>query len=208
MSGELELTYRERAIVGVDEVGRGALAGPVTVAAVVLDGDLISEALSGIDNVCREFRDSKKVPKSIRAAVASKVYGAALVWNIVSIPNWVIDNVGIRSATLVGMKEAAVPVAAKFDFPLIIVDGVDVFGGTNHHVVAKKKADNRSWSVAAASLIAKVTRDALMTEIHLSYDDRYGFDVHFGYGTKTHLKALEEHGPSEWHRMSFKPCRR
>ena len=179
-------------VAGVDEVGRGPLAGPVVVAAVILDPDHLPDGLN----------DSKKLTASVRERLFTEIMRHAHV-AIASIPAARIDAINIRQATFEAMAGAVNGLAVRADFALI--DGRDV-PPLPCPAEALIGGDRRSLSIAAASIIAKVTRDRMMTLLAQTYPD-YGFEKHMGYGTAKHLKALDLHGPTPLHRMSFAPLK-
>ena len=180
-------------VAGVDEVGRGPLAGPVVAAAVILDPDHLPDGLN----------DSKKLTASVRERLFTEIMRHAHV-AIASIPAARIDAINIRQATFEAMAGAVNGLAVRADFALI--DGRD-FPPLPCPAEALIGGDRRSLSIAAASIIAKVTRDRMMTLLAQTYPD-YGFEKHMGYGTAKHLKALALHGPTPLHRMSFAPLKR
>jgi ribonuclease HII len=176
-------------IAGVDEAGRGPLAGPVFAAAVILPAD----------NPLPATMDSKKVTAKKREVLFFEVKEAALAWHIAMVDHTIIDSTNILKATLKAMVEA---VKNLTDTPeMILVDG-------NHspfvasHSRALKKGDGLSQSIGAASILAKVARDSYMIEMHEKYP-QYGFDRHKGYGTREHMEAIAKHGPCPVHRRSF-----
>ncbi len=179
-------------VAGVDEVGRGPLAGPVVAAAVILDPDHLPDGLN----------DSKKLTASVRERLFTEIMRHAHV-AIASIPAERIDAINIRQATFEAMAGAVNGLAVRADFALI--DGRDV-PPLPCPAEALIGGDRRSLSIAAASIIAKVTRDRMMTLLAQTYPD-YGFEKHMGYGTEKHLKALDLHGPTPLHRMSFAPLK-
>ena len=179
-------------IAGVDEAGRGPLAGPVVAAAVVLPDDF---ALDGLT-------DSKKVS----AAKREKFYAiltatAEILWAVAEATVEEIDRLNILHATHLAMGRAIERLPKRADHAL--VDGLPVRGLTVDHT-ALVEGDSLSLSIAAASIIAKVTRDRLMVELDAQYP-QYGFARHKGYGVREHLEALRNHGPSPVHRRSFQP---
>jgi ribonuclease HII len=180
-------------VAGIDEVGRGPLAGPVCVAAVILDRDNLPQGLD----------DSKKLNPKRRAALAEEIYASALAVSIAMAPAAEVDALNIRGATLAAMARAAQALALPPAFALI--DGRDA-----PELICPARAvvggDAVSMSIAAASIVAKVARDRLMARLDLLYPV-YGFARHAGYGTKAHLEALRRHGPCPEHRRSFAPVR-
>jgi|SRR5579875_142985 len=183
-------------IAGVDEVGRGSLAGPVVAAAVVLPLDS-----SDMIGALRGCRDSKKLPAERRLALDAVIRDVALAVGVSFVPRSVIDRRGIAAASRLAMHGAIRALALPPDALLI-----DAFAlkRCRHTQVAFPKADEQSLSVAAASIVAKVRRDAWMTTLARRFPE-YGFERHKGYGTREHLEALRRFGPSPVHRQSFAP---
>ena len=178
-----------RHAAGVDEAGRGALAGPVVAAAVILPDDAM---IPGLD-------DSKRLSPPKRDALFDKISGIATAIGVGRIEAAEVDAINIRRANLLAMKEA---VEALVPAPgHLLVDGIDAIDwqGAQTTVVG---GDARSISIAAASIIAKVTRDRIMVACDPEFPE-YGFARHKGYGTSAHLAALQAHGPSAAHRRSF-----
>jgi len=188
MSG---LTYPAGLICGIDEAGRGPLAGPVVAAAVILDP---SRPLPGID-------DSKKLSAVKRERLAPLIREQALCWAVAEASVEEIDRLNILQATLLAMQRAVAALSLRPERAL--VDGnrcprLDI------PVTAIVKGDGQIASIAAASILAKTVRDAGMRVLHRDYP-RYGFDRHMGYPTAAHFAALKQHGPSPAHRRSFGP---
>lgn len=187
-----------RFIAGVDEAGRGPLAGPVVAAAVVLDPDNIPAGLN----------DSKKLSRRARLERLDAILAnAAVSWRACSAA--MIDRVNIRQATLGAMTGA---VHGLQQFPdAMLIDGNDRPAELTNlpngaHCSTLVRGDARSLSIAAASIVAKCVRDAIMDQTAQSWP-QYGFERHAGYGTAFHLEALERHGPCPVHRCSFTPVR-
>jgi len=180
-----------RSVVGVDEAGRGPLAGPVVVAAVRLNPNRIPQGLN----------DSKKLTPERRAELFEEILAVADV-AIVSAPPSDILNLNIRGATLAAMTRAvrALPSAAD----CVLIDGRDIPPGLPCPGIALIGGDGRSVSIAAASIVAKVMRDRMCAIMDCDAPD-FGFAGHKGYGTAAHLKALNRHGPSRHHRSAFAP---
>lgn len=178
-------------VCGVDEAGRGPLAGPVAVAAVVLD---LTRPIKGLN-------DSKKIDSSARDALCDEICRHAHV-AVVFASAARIDAMNIRGATLWAMREAvrALPVAPDH----VLVDGCDLPPGLSCPGEAVIQGDARSQSIAAASIVAKVSRDRLMRRLGACYP-LYGFERHMGYGVPEHLEALRRYGATPHHRRSFKP---
>ncbi|HEX9092453.1 MAG TPA: ribonuclease HII [Coriobacteriia bacterium] len=178
-------------VAGVDEVGRGALAGPVTAAAVVLDVDVL---VTGLD-------DSKRLSPAKREQVAGEVATRATAWCVAHADAGEIDAVGIGAATRLAMRRAVAGLDRAVDH--VLVDGNDVRIG--FPATAVVGGDASCACIAAASVIAKVTRDALMVGMEQAHPG-YGFAVNKGYGTGEHVEAIRRLGPSPVHRRSFAPC--
>lgn len=181
-----------RIVAGIDEAGRGPLAGPVCVAAVVLPDDFTHALLN----------DSKQLSEVKRERLYEEITGDSRIrWHCVSIQPDEIDRINILQATWEGMQRAALGLQPLPDAALI--DGKPVKNFPLHQV-ALVKGDSLSYSIAAASIIAKVTRDRLMVEMARQHPE-YGFEIHKGYPTPAHLAALKQHGPCPHHRRSFRP---
>ena len=191
-SHEADLRARgARVVAGVDEAGRGPLAGPVVVSAVVLDPAAIPAGLN----------DSKKLTAERRAALFEEILAVADV-AITSAPPSDILNLNIRGATLAAMARAVRALPCQPD--LALIDGRDVPPGLPCPGIALVGGDGRSVSIAAASIVAKVMRDRMCEIMHCDAPD-FGFAGHKGYGTAAHLKALNFHGPTRHHRSAFAP---
>jgi ribonuclease HII len=184
-----------RHIAGVDEVGRGPLAGPVAVAAVILNP---ADLPKGVD-------DSKALAAAEREKLFEIILRKALSVAIAFASAEEIDLLNIRVATLAAMARAVNALSLRPAFAL--VDGCDWPPGLCCEGRAIVKGDASSLSIAAASIVAKVARDRMMTRLDALYPD-YGFARHVGYGTKVHLEALARCGPTPFHRLSFAPLRR
>ncbi len=180
-----------RRVCGVDEVGRGCLAGPVVAGAVVLHPDHHIPGLS----------DSKKVPATEREALYEQITSRALLWAVAEASPAEIDTINIHQASLQAMRRAVMALAPLPDVVLVdafrIPDLLMAQRGVVH-------GDQRCAAIAAASIIAKVTRDRQMCQLH-ARDPRYGFDRHKGYATADHLAAVRQFGYSAVHRQSFSP---
>ena len=181
-------------IAGVDEAGRGSLVGPVVVAAVILPGDIYLERLD----------DSKKISAKVREELYDKIISAAVSWSVVGVDIDEIDTLNIYQATIVGMKRAVENLNVTPEF--VLTDAMKVDFGEKISTQAIVHGDALSASIAAASIIAKVTRDRLADEWALKYP-AYGFERNRGYGTAEHLAAIEKFGPCPIHRRSFNPVK-
>ena len=182
-----------RIVAGADEAGRGPLAGPVVAAAVILDW---SNVPGGLD-------DSKQLTARRRDQLFDAIMVSCQVAIASSCPRQ-IDRTDIRKASLDAMRRALTALPERAGFALF--DGRDVPDGIGIAGKAVVKGDARCLSIAAASIVAKVTRDRMMIRAAERYP-QYGFDEHMGYGTRAHLDALAELGPCPLHRMSFRPIR-
>jgi ribonuclease HII len=181
-------------VAGVDEAGRGPLAGPVVAAAVILD-DL--KPIAGLN-------DSKKLTEKRREKLYDEIMAKALCCSIAEASVQEIDSLNILQATLLAMRRAVDGLRLK---PVkVLVDGnrLPVLDVRAEAIV---QGDALVPAISAASILAKVHRDRLCAQLHLKYP-QYGFDRHKGYGTAEHLQALTQHGPSPWHRNSFSPVAR
>lgn len=191
-------------ILGADEVGRGALAGPVVAAAVILaSGD-------GLDGV----RDSKMLAPAERTRQAAHIRAGAIAvaWSFVA-PS-VIDRINIRQASLLALRRAVHRAVRQVELRsprplagspwLALIDGNDPVPGLRVAQQTVVRGDAQSCAIAAASIIAKTVRDGFMERIAAEYPD-YGFDRHKGYGTDEHRAAIDRLGPCRWHRLSFSP---
>ena len=180
-------------VCGVDEAGRGPLAGPVSAAAVILDAANPIEGLA----------DSKKLSEKQRDQLAPLIRERALAWAVAYADVEEIDHLNILQATLLAMKRAVLALHTRPH--QVLVDGL-YCPQTGIPSQAIVKGDSTVAAISAASILAKTARDELMLRLHEQYP-QYGFDGHKGYPTPAHLAALRAHGVSEIHRRSFKPVR-
>ncbi len=176
-------------IAGVDEVGRGPLAGPVCVAAVVMPFDDIIE---GVD-------DSKKLSEKKRDLLFEQIKEKAIAFCVEMVDEQTIDKINILEATKLCMKNAIEGLSLKPD--IVLVDAISKLD-VEVKIRGIIKGDALSYSIGCASILAKVTRDRFMAELAKEYPE-YGFEKHKGYGTKAHIEALKEYGPCIYHRLSF-----
>ncbi|MEG1612664.1 MAG: ribonuclease HII [Clostridia bacterium] len=186
-----EKMYLERGmryICGVDEVGRGPLAGPVTVTAIIMD---LSKIIDGVD-------DSKKVSEKKRERLYDEIISASICCETVSIENTVIDEINILNATKRAMKQAIMSLDVKPD--IVLIDAVQLEIPYLTHAIIK--GDELSYSIGAASIIAKVHRDRLMREYAKMYPEYY-FEKNKGYGSAQHIEAIKKFGATPIHRKSF-----
>ena len=181
-----------KVIVGVDEAGRGPLAGPVVAAACILSRTYIN----------KEINDSKQLSEKKREELFEVIKKDAIAYGVGIVSAEEIDTLNIYEATKKAMKEAINNLKVKFD--LILTDAMPL-KGFDVEVVPIIKGDAKAMPIAAASIIAKVTRDHMMEELGKKYPE-YGFEVHKGYGTAKHMEALKKYGPIKGiHRYSYKP---
>jgi ribonuclease HII len=178
-------------VAGVDEVGRGCLAGPVVAAAVVLN------PARYVPRVC----DSKTVTALERARLYERITRTAVAWGVAAAGPEEIDRINIHQASLRAMQRAVLGLEPIPDFVLVDAFRIPDLPVAQRAVI---HGDSRCTAIAAASIVAKVTRDRLMFELH-QRDPRYGFDRHKGYATQDHLHAVAQFGYSEAHRRSFRP---
>lgn len=176
-------------IAGVDEAGRGPLAGPVYACAIIMRED----------NIIPEVNDSKKLSEKKREALYDIILENAIAYSIASVDEKTIDEINILNATMLAMERAIQGLTIKPD--MVLIDG-----NQNRNITAVNrtviKGDSLSYNIAAASVIAKVSRDRYIREMDVKYPE-YGFAKHKGYGTKDHMEVLREIGPCEIHRRTF-----
>jgi ribonuclease HII len=188
------LTEGYQFIAGVDEVGRGALAGPVVAAAVILN----------LDDLPSGINDSKKLTRRQREHLTTEIQARALAFSMALVGPQEIDRINILRASLNAMFSAVKLLNPPSDY--VLIDGNQRISQLSCSQQSVVKGDNLSVSIAAASIIAKVARDKLMKE----YDEKYpgyGFATHVGYGTRSHQEALTRLGPSPIHRLTFQGVR-
>jgi ribonuclease HII len=178
-------------VAGVDEVGRGCLAGPVLAGAVVLDPDCY------IPRVC----DSKTVTALERERLYDRITSKAVAWSVISVEPDEIDRINIHQASLRAMQRAVLSLTPLPDMVLVDAFRIPDIPMAQRRVI---HGDAKCTAIAAASIVAKVTRDRLMLQLH-GRDPRYGFDRHKGYATREHLDAVSRFGYSEVHRRTFRP---
>ncbi|OGC70729.1 ribonuclease HII [candidate division WWE3 bacterium RIFOXYC1_FULL_39_7] len=203
-------------IAGVDEVGRGPLAGPIVAAAVILDLEYIfnsysvgeshrnNDVLSEKAELYSQINDSKKLTHVKRTKLSSFIISEAVSYSIFEVSNQDLDRDGLRIATQTLFREAVKSLSIQPEHVLtdhFKIKSLDPKIQTNIN-----QGDARSISIAAASIIAKVYRDALMENMHKMYPG-YGFQHNKGYGTREHIEAIKKLGPTEIHRKSFEPLR-
>ncbi len=188
---ELKLYERNiEYICGIDEAGRGPLAGPVVIGAVILPQDSFIEGVN----------DSKKISEKKREKIYDQIIEEAVAWSVGIVDEKTIDEINILNATKLGVKLALEGLKQKPD--VIMVDALNNMDTLGIPYISVIKGDAKNYSIAAASIIAKVTRDRMMKE----WDDvypAYGFAKHKGYGTAEHIRIIKEQGPCSIHRRSF-----
>lgn len=188
------LIVPEGLVCGIDEAGRGPLAGPVVAAAVILD---LSRPIDGLN-------DSKKLSEKKRAALAVDIREKALAWCVAEASVEEIDTLNILHATMLAMTRAVAGLQVSPERAMVDGNRCPKLAIPAEAVV---KGDGKIASIAAASILAKTVRDSGMLELHRTYP-QYGFDRHMGYPTAAHFAALEAHGASPVHRKSFGPVAR
>lgn len=181
-----------RLVAGVDEVGRGALFGPVFAAAVILP----------TDRPIRGLRDSKVLTRERRETLSARIRERAIAWAVGSVDAFEIDRVNILQASRLAMRQAVLKLRPLADY--LLIDAVTVDVAIDQEAIIH--GDAVSQCIAAASIVAKVERDACIREWD-SIFPQYGLKNHKGYSTPEHWKALENHGPTAMHRFSFWPVR-
>lgn len=187
---DYDLKYKGKTVAGVDEAGRGPLAGPVVCACAVmpLEADKIIEGIN----------DSKKLTEKKREELYDKIISRALSYSIVAIDEKIIDNINILNATKLGMKKAVEDLKIKPDIVLTDAVKIDITLPQENII----KGDAKSYNIAAASILAKVYRDRLMKTLSQKYPN-YNFAKHKGYGTKEHIENIRKYGKCEIHRVTF-----
>ncbi len=175
---------------GADEAGRGAWAGPLVAAAVIMPRTTLIKGVA----------DSKQLSHKQRLALFPKIVQAAVSCSVVCVPQREVDQLGVHQANLFALSYAITHLDTTPD--LVLVDGFTI----DHYLPTQKLigGDARSYTIAAASIVAKVVRDTLMQWLDTE-DNRYGFAAHKGYGTQLHQQQLKQYGNSNWHRQSFAP---
>jgi ribonuclease HII len=193
-----DLSDTQRLVAGVDEVGRGALFGPVVAAAVILPASALPQlAIVGV-------KDSKQLSRLRRLKLAQEIQRLALDWRIGYATSYEIDQINILQASLLAMKRAVLKLKVQPD--ICLVDGNQSLPDLAIPQQTMVKGDERSLEIAAASVVAKVWRDELVIRFAAKYPN-YDLVANKGYGTERHRLALQQYGPSRLHRISFSPCR-
>ena len=177
-------------IAGIDEAGRGPLAGPVCVASVIMP--------LGDDDLIEGINDSKKLSEKKRDLLYNQIMDKAIAYHIELVDVETIDSINILNATKLGMMTCINMLETRPD--IVLIDAVPI--NSEVETLSIIKGDSLSYSIACASILAKVTRDRLMIELDKEYP-QYGFAKHKGYGTKAHIEALKSHGKCPHHRDTF-----
>lgn len=187
---DFENKYNGKIIAGIDEAGRGPLAGPVVCACVIMPLEK--------DKIIEGINDSKKLTENKREFLYQQIIENAVAYSIVEIDEKIIDEINILNATKLGMKKALEGLKIKPD--IVLTDAVKIDTDLLQENIIK--GDALSYNIAAASILAKVYRDKKMVELDKTYP-QFGFAKHKGYGTKSHIDALKEYGKCKFHRESF-----
>jgi len=185
-------------IAGIDEAGRGPLAGPVVAGIVVFKNKNVKKWLKF------NIKDSKKLSHKKRKVILKIIEQEAKEWRIGVMSEKIIDKINIREASLLAIKQAFAKIKTPVEY--LLIDGKDTITDAPVNQKAIISGDEKSVIIAAASIIAKETRDDIMRRLAKKYP-KYQFDQHKGYGTKKHLAMLKKHGPCKIHRKSFKPIK-
>ena len=196
---QLEANTGVPLVAGVDEAGRGPLAGPVVAAAVVVDRNAHTPL--------HDVNDSKTIPQQTRDKLYHTLVTDPTVGvGVAVVDRKTIDDINILQATMLAMRLAVESIPKAFAPQRVLVDGPRCPEGLQVPADPLVKGDARCYSIAAASIVAKVTRDRIMLDLHNSYP-QYGFDQHMGYGTRAHVSALHRYGPTSEHRVTFNPLK-
>lgn len=187
---DYEKKYKGELLAGIDEAGRGPLAGPVICACVIMP--------LGEEKIIDGINDSKKLSAKKREELYEKIIKTAICYKIIEVDEKTIDEINILNATKLGMKQALEQMEIQPD--RVLIDAVKIDSEIPQENIIK--GDALSYNIASASILAKVYRDRLMTKLDKDYP-QYGFAKHKGYGTKMHIEALQKFGASPLHRKSF-----
>ncbi|WP_027063157.1 ribonuclease HII [Mesoplasma seiffertii] len=190
---EIRQNYKLQIIAGSDEAGRGAMAGPIVVATVILPATYQNPLI----------KDSKKLPESMRESLYEEITQIALDWKVAVYDSLAVDELNPKHASILGMIKSIEELSVKPEICLIDGEKLPI---SDYQTLQIIKGDDLSQTIAAASIIAKVTRDRIMKNYAKVYP-QYNFDKHKGYCTKDHYQQLEIHGITEIHRQSYKPVK-
>ena len=196
-SFEFEELYKNEVVFGIDEAGLGPLAGPIVVASCCIENLELPEDLR------KNINDSKKISKKKRESLFEIIMQTpSIKYGIAIIDNEVIEEIGLSAAWKKGIAESI----KNYNPTVCLLDGSRKAEIPNCRVIPIVKGDQKSFSIATASIIAKVTRDRIMQQIHEEFPE-YEFDKHVGYGTKLHMEKLMQFGPCKYHRKNYAPIR-
>ncbi len=187
---DYEKKYQGKLVAGIDEAGRGPLAGPVVCACAIMPMDE--------DKIIDGINDSKKLSVKKREELYDKIVGTAIAYSIVEIDEKKIDEINILQATKLGMKKAVESLSVTPD--IVLIDAVKIDTALLQDNIIR--GDSLSYNIASASILAKVHRDRLMEKLDKKYPE-YGFAKHKGYGTKAHIEALKKYGKCKIHRDTY-----
>ena len=190
-------------ICGIDEVGRGSLFGEVTVAAIIMPLKLDSQNNIIRENIIQNINDSKKITSKKREKLSAEIIENAIAYSIYSADEKIIDEINILNATKYAMIKAIEKLSIKPD--ILLIDALNLNIDIEQEAIIK--GDFRSYSIACASIIAKVSRDKAMENIEEEYKEKYLIHKNKGYGTKEHLERIMKYSPSNRHRYSFEPMK-
>lgn len=197
---EKELLNSYATIGGIDEAGRGPLAGPVVAACVAIDKNFIIK-----NKQLQDVGDSKKLSSKKREELYELIISEIPNIGIGVCDSQTVDRINVLQATFLAMKKAVGAIRNKPEF--LAIDGNNLLPNISIKQAYIVKGDSRVYLIAAASIVAKVTRDRMMLEFHQKYP-QYSFDKHKGYGTMLHMKMLQKYGPCDIHRTSYAPVKR
>lgn len=204
LTNEIELSKKYKSLCGVDEAGRGPLAGPVVCSAVIFALDeLVSQNSEEVDFLIANLNDSKKLSEKKREMLFPLIKKYAKEFSIIVVEPVEIDKLNILNATLTGMDRALDTLTSKWE--LALIDGNKLPPKNSKKAKFVIKGDTIYFSIAAASVLAKVTRDKIMQELHLQYP-QFNWLKNKGYPTKEHMQAINKYGITPYHRLSFAPC--
>lgn len=194
---EFENLYPNKVVYGIDEAGLGPLAGPIVVASCSIQNQFLS------DELLQNINDSKKLTKKKREYLFEIITNTPNIkYSVAVVENHLIDEIGLSNAWKTGILNSVTNTSAN----VCLIDGIRKVIIPNCLSVSIVKGDQKSFSIASASIIAKVSRDRIMQNVHQEFP-QYGFDKHVGYGTKQHLESLMKFGPCKYHRLCYAPVK-